>query len=105
MLIDKFIESRIRVYAFVGPSGTGKSYRAQMVASEHDIKYIIDTNYSTTTYADTIATYDQDVTLATFDTTDTMGSTFTKWKNVSTDVEYNNSEVITKPNFLNKTFL
>ena len=32
----------ITVYAFVGPSGTGKSYRAQMVASEYDIKYIID---------------------------------------------------------------
>ena len=32
----------IIVYAFVGPSGTGKSYRAQMVASEYDIKYIID---------------------------------------------------------------
>ena len=24
---------KIKVYAFVGPSGTGKSYRAQMVAS------------------------------------------------------------------------
>ena len=34
--------NKIRVYAFVGPSGTGKSYRAQMVASEKDIKYIID---------------------------------------------------------------
>jgi len=32
----------IRVYAFVGPSGTGKSYRAQMVASENDIEFIID---------------------------------------------------------------
>jgi len=42
MLIDKLIESKIKVYAFVGPSGTGKSYRAQMVASEYDIKYIID---------------------------------------------------------------
>ena len=30
----------IKVYAFVGPSGTGKSYRAQMVAGEYDIKYI-----------------------------------------------------------------
>lgn len=30
------------VYAFVGPSGTGKSYRAQMVANEYDINYIID---------------------------------------------------------------
>ena len=31
----------IKVYAFVGPSGTGKSYRAQMVASENNINYII----------------------------------------------------------------
>lgn len=34
--------SKMRVYAFVGPSGTGKSYRAQMVAGENDIEYIID---------------------------------------------------------------
>ena len=34
--------SNIRVYAFVGPSGTGKSYRAQMVAGENDIDFIID---------------------------------------------------------------
>lgn len=33
---------QIRVYAFVGPSGTGKSYRAQMVANENNISYIID---------------------------------------------------------------
>ena len=32
----------IKVYAFVGPSGTGKSYRAQMVAAEKDIHFIID---------------------------------------------------------------
>ena len=32
----------IEVYAFVGPSGTGKSYRAQMVASEKNIHFIID---------------------------------------------------------------
>ena len=31
----------MRVYAFVGPSGTGKSYRAQMVAGENNIEYII----------------------------------------------------------------
>lgn len=31
-----------RVYGFVGPSGTGKSYRAQMVAGEYNIRYIID---------------------------------------------------------------
>ena len=34
--------NKMRVYAFVGPSGTGKSYIAQMVASEKDIEYIID---------------------------------------------------------------
>lgn len=33
---------KVKVYAFVGPSGTGKSYRAQMVASEKDINFIID---------------------------------------------------------------
>ncbi len=32
----------IKVYAFVGPSGTGKSYRAQYVAGENNINYIID---------------------------------------------------------------
>lgn len=34
--------NKIKVYAFVGPSGTGKSYRAQMVASEKGINFIID---------------------------------------------------------------
>lgn len=34
--------NKIKVYAFVGPSGTGKSYRAQMVAGEYDVHYIID---------------------------------------------------------------
>ena len=34
--------SNITVYAFVGPSGTGKSYRAQYVAGENNIDYIID---------------------------------------------------------------
>jgi ABC-type dipeptide/oligopeptide/nickel transport system ATPase component len=33
---------KTEVYAFVGASGTGKSYRAQMVANEYNIKYIID---------------------------------------------------------------
>lgn len=33
---------KIKTYAFIGPSGTGKSYRAQYVASEKNIKYIID---------------------------------------------------------------
>lgn len=34
--------NNIKVYAFVGPSGTGKSYRAQIVANENNIHYIID---------------------------------------------------------------
>ena len=34
--------NKTKVYAFVGPSGTGKSYRAQMVAGENNIHYIID---------------------------------------------------------------
>lgn len=43
LLKDMLIgNKKIKVYAFVGPSGTGKSYRAQMVASEKDISYIID---------------------------------------------------------------
>ena len=33
---------KIKSYAFIGPSGTGKSYRAQYVAGQKDIKYIID---------------------------------------------------------------
>lgn len=37
-----FQMSKIKVYSFVGPSGTGKSYRAQMVASERNIEFIID---------------------------------------------------------------
>ena len=32
----------MKTYAFVGPSGTGKSYRAQMVANSRNIKFIID---------------------------------------------------------------
>ena len=34
--------NKIKVYAFVGPSGTGKSYRAQMISSERGISFIID---------------------------------------------------------------
>lgn len=34
--------SKIKIYAFVGPSGTGKSYRAQWVAGQKNINYIID---------------------------------------------------------------
>ena len=40
--LSKIGTNKIKVYAFVGPSGTGKSYRAQMVASEKNIKFIID---------------------------------------------------------------
>lgn len=44
MSIKGMIDPRenVTVYAFVGPSGTGKSYRAGLVASEHGISYIID---------------------------------------------------------------
>lgn len=45
MLLDPriiIIDSKMKVYAFVGPSGTGKSYRAQMVASEKGVNFIID---------------------------------------------------------------
>ena len=40
--LEKIILEKIKVYAFVGPSGTGKSYRAQLVADSRGIKYIID---------------------------------------------------------------
>ena len=33
---------KMKVFAFVGPSGTGKSYRAQMVANQKGVEYIID---------------------------------------------------------------
>ncbi len=36
------VNDKVKIYAFVGPSGTGKSYRAGLVASEHEINYIID---------------------------------------------------------------
>ena len=43
MFLDNIFDvNKIKVYAFVGPSGTGKSYRAQLVAGENGIKYIID---------------------------------------------------------------
>ena len=42
MILEELFGSKIKVYAFVGPSGTGKSYRAQMVASEKNINFIID---------------------------------------------------------------
>ena len=40
--ITDIVSDKIKVYAFVGPSGTGKSYRAQMVANSKEIEYIID---------------------------------------------------------------
>ena len=47
MILDDIKEKlpfmkKIKVYAFVGPSGTGKSYRAQMVAGEKGTHFIID---------------------------------------------------------------
>ena len=42
MILKDLLGNKIKVYAFVGPSGTGKSYRAQMVANEKDIHFIID---------------------------------------------------------------
>ncbi len=41
-IVNEKINEKIKVYAFVGPSGTGKSYRAQMVANSKGIEYIID---------------------------------------------------------------
>ena len=41
-LLKEIFSSKIEVYAFVGPSGTGKSYRAQMVAGEKKVHFIID---------------------------------------------------------------
>lgn len=32
----------MKIYAFIGPSGTGKSHRAQLVAKQRGIQYIID---------------------------------------------------------------
>lgn len=32
----------MQVFAFVGPSGTGKSHRAHKVAKKYQIEYIID---------------------------------------------------------------
>ena len=45
MLLDPriiILDPKMKVYAFVGPSGTGKGYRAQMVASEKGVNFIID---------------------------------------------------------------
>ena len=32
----------IKVFALVGPSGTGKSFRSQLLAKKYGIEYIID---------------------------------------------------------------
>ena len=42
---NKSEEHKMKIYAFVGPSGTGKSYRAQLVASTKHIHYIIDDGF------------------------------------------------------------
>ena len=43
MFLDLFWSlSRIKVYALVGESGTGKSFRAKLVAQKYGIDYIID---------------------------------------------------------------
>ena len=45
-LNNLIVGNKIKVYAFVGPSGTGKSYRAQMVAGEKNINFIIDDRFT-----------------------------------------------------------
>ena len=43
MLLDFiFSINRVKVYALIGESGTGKSFRAQLVAQKYEIEYIID---------------------------------------------------------------
>ena len=42
MLLKELFGNKMKVYSFVGPSGTGKSYRAQMVAGEKNTHFIID---------------------------------------------------------------
>jgi hypothetical protein len=42
MIFGAFFEKRIRVFALVGASGTGKSYQAQLVAHKYLIDFIID---------------------------------------------------------------
>jgi ABC-type dipeptide/oligopeptide/nickel transport system ATPase component len=43
MLLDFILPlKRIKVFALVGASGTGKSFRAKLVAQKHEIEYIID---------------------------------------------------------------
>ena len=43
MFLDSFFGiKRVKVFALVGESGTGKSFRAQLVAQKYEIEYIID---------------------------------------------------------------
>ncbi|MEG1502052.1 MAG: hypothetical protein RR203_02930 [Synergistaceae bacterium] len=42
MDLDTSLLNGVKVFAFIGPAGTGKSYRAQYVASLLDADYIID---------------------------------------------------------------
>ena len=37
-----YLIKNMKVYAFIGPSGTGKSFKAQAVAAENNIECIID---------------------------------------------------------------
>ena len=43
MFLDFLFQlKRIKVFALVGESGTGKSFRAKLVAQKYEIEYIID---------------------------------------------------------------
>ena len=43
MFLDFILpKKRVRVYALIGESGTGKSFRAKLVAQKYEIEYIID---------------------------------------------------------------
>jgi adenylate kinase family enzyme len=42
MFLDFIFGKKIKVFALVGDSGTGKSFRAQLVAQNYEIDYIID---------------------------------------------------------------
>ena len=43
MFLDFFLHfKRVKVFALVGQSGTGKSFRAKLVAQKYEIEYIID---------------------------------------------------------------
>ncbi|MDR1586615.1 MAG: ATP-binding protein, partial [Treponema sp.] len=42
MFLDFLLLKRIKVFALVGESGTGKSFRAKLVAQKYNIDFIID---------------------------------------------------------------